>query len=177
MLTHIPAGFERKYSLEQATGPLMSKTTAVSAGLLMYRRSSGGLEVLLVHPGGPFWKHRDIGAWSIPKGVLEPEEEPLTAACREFAEETGFISQPPYLDLGVIQQKAGKLVYAWGFEGDADPNQVKSNTVRVEVPSGSGRWLAVPEVDRAAWFAIPVARQRINAAQATFLDRLQNQLA
>jgi predicted NUDIX family NTP pyrophosphohydrolase len=150
----------------------MGKATAVSSGLLMYRHKSGMLEVFLVHPGGPFWKNRDDGAWSIPKGLVEGDEDLLTAACREFTEETGLTSKEPYINLGATQQKAGKLVHAWAFEGDADPNDIKSNTTRIEMPRGSGRWLTVPEVDRAAWFTIPVAREKINAAQVTFLDRL-----
>jgi predicted NUDIX family NTP pyrophosphohydrolase len=152
----------------------MRKANAVSAGLLMYRRTNGRLDVLLFHPGGPFWKNHDAGAWSIPKGLVEPGEDALTAACREFTEETGFASHGPFLDLQTVQQKAGKLVHAWAFEGDADPDQVRSNTTRVEMPRGSNRWLTVPEVDRAAWFTVPVAREKINAAQAAFLDRLQD---
>lgn len=139
----------------------------------MYRRSAGELEVFLVHPGGPFWKNRDTGAWSIPKGLLEAGEEPFAAACREFHEETGSVSQAPYLNLNTVKLKSGKLIYAWAFEGDADPGRIKSNTARLEIPRGSGRWLVVPEVDRAAWLTIPVAREKINPAQVAFLERLQ----
>jgi predicted NUDIX family NTP pyrophosphohydrolase len=156
---------------------LMRKPTAISAGLLLYRRSPAGIEVLLVHPGGPFWKKRDAGAWSIPKGLIEAGEEPLAAACREFAEETGFASQGPYVPLGSVQQKAGKVIQAWACEGDADVAKLISNTTRVEMPRGSGRWLTVPEVDRAEWFALPAAREKINPAQVAFVDRLEKHLA
>src|SRR5688500_12201512 len=120
-----------------------------SAGILLYRRKNLGLEVFLVHPGGPFWKNRDAGAWTIPKGLVNPGEEPLDAACREFQEETGIQPRGPYVPLESVQQKAGKLIHAWAFAGDADPEKIVSNTTRVEVPRGSGHWLTVPEVDRA----------------------------
>src|SRR5438477_4119378 len=115
----------------------MPRPTAISAGLLLFRRTGEGLEVFLVHPGGPFWKNRDAGAWSIPKGLIAEGEEPLAAARREFEEETGFVPQGPYRPLDSIRQKAGKIVEAWAFEGDADPAAIKSNLCRVEVPRGS----------------------------------------
>lgn len=144
-----------------------------SAGLLLFRRASGGtVEVFLAHPGGPFWKNRDAGAWTIPKGVPDEDEELLDAARREFEEETGVVPVPPYLDLGEVRQKAGKIVHAWAWEGDADPARTTSNVMRVEWPRGSGRWLAFPEVDRCAWFDVATAREKINAAQAALIDRL-----
>jgi predicted NUDIX family NTP pyrophosphohydrolase len=110
---------------------MTKRPPAVSAGLLLFRRSGGDVEVFLVHPGGPFWKNKDAGAWSIPKGLINLGEEPLTAACREFQEETGIEPRGDYLPLGTIQQKAGKVVHAWAFEGDADANSIQSNTTRV----------------------------------------------
>jgi predicted NUDIX family NTP pyrophosphohydrolase len=150
---------------------------AVSAGLLLYRRTDTGLEVLLAHPGGPFWSRRDAGAWTIPKGTVEPGEDPLAAARREFEEETGFRPAGPFLPLGEVRQKAGKVVRAWAWEGDADPAAVRSNTVHTEWPRGSGRWLTFPEVDRCAWYAPAQARKKINPAQAELLERLEAALA
>ena len=144
-----------------------------SAGLLLYRRSLGGHEVFLAHPGGPFWLQRDAGAWTIPKGVAEQGEDILAAACREFEEETGIHPVGPFLSLGSIRQKAGKLVHAWAWEGDADPERVTSNTTQTEWPRGSGRMLTFPEVDRCAWFDPHAAREKINPAQAELLDRLE----
>jgi predicted NUDIX family NTP pyrophosphohydrolase len=145
----------------------------VSAGLLLFRRSRGELEVFLAHPGGPFWEDRDLGAWTIPKGLVDAGEDPLAAAVREFEEETGIRTDGPFLPLGSVRQKAGKLVHAWAWEGDADPGQTRSNTMRAEWPRGSGRWLTFPEVDRCEWFAAETAREKINAAQAELIDRLQ----
>ena len=142
-----------------------------AAGLLMYRRRNP-LEVFLVHPGGPFWAKKDLAAWTLPKGEYDDNEEPLAAAIREFREETSFEPHEPYLDLGTIRQTNGKLVHAWAFEGDADADSIKSNMTRVELPRGSGRWIEVPEVDRAGWFEPDVAREKINAAQAPLIDRL-----
>jgi predicted NUDIX family NTP pyrophosphohydrolase len=152
---------------------MSKRPTAVSAGLLLFRRKNGALEVFLVHPGGPFWKNKDAGAWTIPKGLVGEGEEPLAAAAREFEEETGFQPHGPYIPLGTVQQKAGKLIHAWAFEGDADPDQLRSNTTKIEFPRGSGRRIEIPEVDRAAWFSPPIARQKINPAQAELIDRLQ----
>lgn len=149
--------------------------------MLVYRRRRSGLEVFLVHPGGPFWASKDLGAWSIPKGEFLEGEEPLAAAIREFQEETGFAVSGDFLDLGVIRQPSGKLVSAWaiesGVEGDVDPARLVSNECEVEWPPHSGRLIRIPEVDRGAWFAIPEARTRILSAQADFLDRLSRLLA
>jgi len=145
-----------------------------SAGLLLFRQGIEGIEVLLVHPGGPFWAKRDLGAWSIPKGEYPEDEDPLTAARREFAEELG--SSPPdgeMIELGEIRQKAGKVVCAWAVAGDLDPAQITSNTFSMQWPPRSGRIQEFPEVDRAQWFDLEEARERINPAQAALLDRLR----
>ena len=144
-----------------------------SAGILLYRRAANDLEVLLVHPGGPFWTRRDAGAWSIPKGEYEPEDDPLAAARREFEEELG--SAPPGtepLELGEARQKSGKLVRAWALEGDLEATAAFSNNFTVEWPPRSGQMRQFPEVDRAEWFTLAAAREKINSAQAAFLDRL-----
>ncbi|MDQ3222627.1 MAG: NUDIX domain-containing protein [Gemmatimonadota bacterium] len=151
----------------------MVKSSKPSAGLLLYRRASGRLEVFLAHPGGPFWHNRDAGAWTIPKGVAEAGEDTFAAACREFAEETGVRPIGPFLPLGSIRQKAGKLVHAWAWEGDADPARVTSNTMQTEWPRGSGHLLTFPEVDRCAWFDARSARGKINPAQVELIDRLE----
>jgi len=148
-----------------------------SAGLLLYRRALDKLEIFLAHPGGPFWLKRDDGAWTIPKGVAEEGEDLLAAACREFEEETGIHPVGPFLSLGSIRQKAGKLVHAWAWEGDADPAGITSNTMQTEWPRGSGRVLTFPEVDRCAWFQPQAARRKINPAQAEFIDRLERALS
>ena len=140
---------------------------------MLFRRQAGGLELFLAHPGGPFWKARDVGAWTIPKGVAEAGEDLLAAACREFEEETGIHPSGPFISLGAVRQKAGKVVHAWGWEGDADPARVTSNTMKTEWPRGSGRWLIFPEVDRCAWFPPHVAREKINPAQTELIDRLE----
>jgi predicted NUDIX family NTP pyrophosphohydrolase len=145
----------------------------VSAGLVLFRRGPQGLEVLLAHPGGPFWRDRDAGAWTIPKGIVDEGEDLLAAARREFQEETGIPPTGPFIPLGSIRQKAGKVVHAWAWEGDADASAIVSNTARVEWPPGSGRWLTYPEVDRCAWCDPDSARRRINAAQAALIDRLE----
>ena len=151
----------------------MVKSSKSSAGLLLYRRPLGRIEIFLAHPGGPFWSNRDAGAWTIPKGVPEPGEDLLTTACREFEEETGVHALGPFLSLGSIRKKAGKVVHAWAWEGDADPEKVVSNTMRTEWPRGSGRVLAFPEVDRCSWFDLRTAREKINPAQAHLIDRLE----
>ena len=148
-----------------------------SAGLLMYRGAAGGLEVFLVHPGGPFWAKKDLGAWTIPKGGCEDDELPLDAAKREFQEETGFTAGGDFVALGMVQQAGGKLVSAWGFAGDCNPEKLTSNLCQVEWPPRSGRKIVVPEVDRGAWFSLAEARQRILRTQAPFLDRLTRVLA
>jgi len=145
----------------------------VSAGLLLYRRRAGGLEVLLAHPGGPFFRRRDEGYWSVPKGEVEPGEELLAVARREFEEETG--SRPPGgepIELGSIVQKGGKVVHAWAIEGDLDPGAAVSNTFELEWPPGSGRRQAFPEIDRVAWFDAAEARRRIKSTQIPLIDRL-----
>jgi predicted NUDIX family NTP pyrophosphohydrolase len=144
-----------------------------SAGFLLYRRTDGGLEVLLVHPGGPYWRKKDLGAWSVPKGEYEPGEDPLEVARREFEEELG--SAPPdgsALPLGEVTQAGGKVVTAWGHEGDLDVTGVRSNTFEMEWPPRSGRMQEFPEVDEAAWFPVPEAREKLNRGQLPFLDRL-----
>ncbi|HET6795880.1 MAG TPA: NUDIX domain-containing protein [Gemmatimonadales bacterium] len=153
------------------------KASQTSAGLLLFRRSPGPLELFLAHPGGPFWRGRDAGAWTIPKGLTEPGEDLLAAACREFEEETGVKPLGPFLPLGSVRQKAGKVIHAWAWEGDADSAAVTSNTMKAEWPRGSGRWLTFPEVDRCAWFTPDEARDRLNPAQAELVDRLQAALA
>jgi len=151
----------------------VTSRAGVSAGMVLFRRRSRGLEVFLAHPGGPFWSNRDVGAWTIPKGIVEEGEELHDAARREFREETGIEPLPPFIPLGAIKQKAGKTVHAWGWEGDADPRTVTSNTMRTEWPRGSGKWLTFPEVDRCAWFDASTARVKINPAQAELIDRLE----
>ncbi|GJG85755.1 NTP pyrophosphohydrolase [Gemmatimonadetes bacterium T265] len=154
----------------------MTGRAQVSAGLILFRRTAGQLVLFLAHPGGPFWRGRDAGAWTIPKGVVHPGEELLDAACREFREETGVEARPPYLPLGHVRQRAGKRVHAWAWEGDADPDAATSNTTRAEWPRGSGRWLTYPEVDRYGWFAPDAAREKLNPAQAAFVARLEHAL-
>jgi predicted NUDIX family NTP pyrophosphohydrolase len=144
-----------------------------SAGILLYRRRPE-LEVLLVHPGGPFWARKDLGAWSIPKGEHEEGEDARACAIREFTEETGSAPMPGELDdLGAIKQKGGKVVQAWALEGDLDAAAVRSNTFSMQWPPRSGRMQEFPEVDCAEWFPLSSARERINPAQAAFLDRLE----
>jgi predicted NUDIX family NTP pyrophosphohydrolase len=146
-----------------------------SAGILLFRRRDGELEVLLVHPGGPFWTSKDLGAWSIPKGEHDPDEDARACALREFEEETGSAPSPGDLaDLGEVRQKAGKVVHAWAVEGDLDPATIRSNTFTIQWPPRSGQMKEFPEVDRAEWFALDAARERINPAQAAFLDRLSD---
>jgi predicted NUDIX family NTP pyrophosphohydrolase len=153
------------------------KAPNVSAGLLLFRRTPEAVELFLAHPGGPFWRDRDAGAWTIPKGIVEVGEDLLDAARREFNEETGLTPHEPFLPLGSVRQKAGKVVHAWAWEGDADPALVSSNSMRTEWPRGSGHWIVFPEVDRCAWFGLDAARERINPAQAEFIDRLVAMLA
>lgn len=151
-----------------------------SAGLLVYRRNHDipepGIEVFLVHPGGPFWAKKDLGAWSIPKGEYEESEPPLQAALRELGEETGFSVAGDFIELGVIRQPAGKLVSAWACSGDFDPANLVSNECEIEWPPRSGRQISIPEVDRGAWFAVSEARTRIFESQQPFLDRLLEKL-
>jgi len=142
----------------------------------MYRSKEHGLEVFLVHPGGPFWAKKDLGAWSIPKGEPETDEPPLHAAIREFGEETGIKPSGAFVELSPIQQKAGKTVLAWAFEGDADAAGIQSNSFRIEWPPRSGTWKEFPEIDRAAWFPLSEARARINPGQLHLLDQLERLL-
>ncbi len=148
-----------------------------SAGLLMYRHVDNQLEVFLAHPGGPLWSKKDLGAWTIPKGEYNDDEDPLDAAIREFHEETSFTSSGPMLPLGQVKQKNGKLVTAWAFEGDCDPSALRSNNFTMEWPPRSGRRHEFPEVDRGAWFSLDEARQKINPGQVPLLDRLQQNRA
>jgi predicted NUDIX family NTP pyrophosphohydrolase len=149
-----------------------------SAGILLHRRRGDQPEVLLVHPGGPFWARRDLAAWSIPKGEYEPGDDPLAAARREFEEELG-VAPPdgPACDLGEIRQRGGKLVRAWALPGDLDEGLIVSDTFELEWPPRSGRMIEAPEVDRAEWFTLPRARKKINPAQAELLDRFAAMIA
>jgi predicted NUDIX family NTP pyrophosphohydrolase len=144
----------------------------MSGGILLFRRSGDGLEVLLAHPGGPFWRRKDQGAWSIPKGEYGPEEDPLAAAIREFAEETGACLAGEFLPLGTVRQAGGKQVTAWALEGELDPGAIRSNSFEMEWPPRSGRRESFPEIDRAGWFALDEAKSKILKSQAPFLDRL-----
>jgi predicted NUDIX family NTP pyrophosphohydrolase len=149
-----------------------------SAGILLYRVARGEPEVLLVHPGGPFWARKDPGAWSIPKGEYADGEDPRAAALREFEEETGTALPPGELiELGDVKQKGGKVVKAWAAEGDLDADAVRSNTFTMEWPPRSGRTAEFPEIDRAGWFGIEAAREKLVAAQTEFLDRLVERIA
>jgi predicted NUDIX family NTP pyrophosphohydrolase len=149
----------------------------VSAGLLLYRRRDDALELFLVHPGGPFWAKKDAGAWSIPKGEVDPEEDHLAAARREFTEETGLSADGAFLPLTPIRQSGGKIVHAFALERDCDPQGIQSNTFTIEWPPRSGKQRAFPEIDRAAWFPLDLARQKINPTQVALLDELQSLLA
>ena len=144
-----------------------------SAGLLVYRRRRGDIEVLLVHPGGPFWRNKDLGAWSIPKGEFAQGEDPLEAAKREFHEETGFNADGNFVPLQPLKQSSGKTVHAWAVEGDYDPAQVRSNTFQLEWPPKSGKTMEVPEIDRADWFDMHIAGEKILPGQCGFLVELK----
>lgn len=142
-----------------------------SAGLLLYRWNAGALELFLVHPGGPFWAKKDRGAWSIPKGEVEPDEDPLAAACREATEETGYVARPPFVALTPARQKSGKVVHAWLAEApDLDAAAIRSNPFELEWPPRSGRTATFPEVDRAEWFSPDEARARILPGQLPLVD-------
>jgi predicted NUDIX family NTP pyrophosphohydrolase len=143
-----------------------------SAGLLLFRRRAGWLEVFLVHPGGPFWARKDQGAWSIPKGEYQPGEDPLAAARREFAEETGIVPEGDFVALTPLCQRSGKIVRAFAFEGDCDPETIQSNTFVMEWPPRSGRQQEFPEVDRAGWFTVDAAKQKLLAAQVGLVEEL-----
>ncbi|HXE24879.1 MAG TPA: NUDIX domain-containing protein [Roseiarcus sp.] len=152
----------------------MAKT---SAGLLLFRKAAAGLQVLLVHPGGPFWARKDEGAWSIPKGLADPGEDLLAAAQREFLEETGMAVDGEFLDLGAHRQPGGKTVRAWALEGDFDPAALRSNTFSLEWPPRSGRTAEFPEVDRAVWFSLGEALEKINKGQRPIIEALVERLA
>lgn len=149
---------------------------ATSAGILLYRRVGAATEVLLVHPGGPFWAKKDLGAWSVPKGEVGEEEDPRACALRELEEELGsglgHLAAGDLTELGSVRQKGGKTVLCWAAEGDFDPAELRSNTFWMEWPPRSGAEREFPEVDRAEWFGLDVAREKINPAQAELLDRL-----
>jgi predicted NUDIX family NTP pyrophosphohydrolase len=146
----------------------------VSAGLLLYRLTVSGPDVFLAHPGGPFWAKKDAGAWTIPKGLVEEDEAPFDAALREFQEETGIQPHGPYLELGSVQQKSGKIIHAWAFVGDADPIAVHSNLVPMKTGGG---WRQFPEIDRCGWFTPEEACVKLNPAQSAFVVRLLEFLA
>jgi predicted NUDIX family NTP pyrophosphohydrolase len=154
--------------------PARKPTKNVSAGLLLYRWTAGELEVFLAHPGGPFWVKKDAGAWTIPKGLVEANEDPLAAAQREFHEETGIRPSGPYLELGTVQQKSGKIIHAWAFIGEADPATIQSNLVSMKTSRG---WRQFPEIDRCGWFTPEEACVKLNPAQTAFVVRLLAMLA
>jgi predicted NUDIX family NTP pyrophosphohydrolase len=151
-------------------------TGTESAGILLYRRVGGELEVLIAHPGGPFWKRRDAGAWTIPKGLVEAGENPRDAARREFTEETGHDPGDALVSLGEITQKAGKTIHVWAAAGDFDPDTLESNPVEIEYPRGSGRIIQFAEIDRVMWAQPPVAQEKLNQAQAVLIQRLIEKL-
>jgi predicted NUDIX family NTP pyrophosphohydrolase len=156
----------------------IDKTGRISAGILLWRRGEKGIEVLLAHMGGPFWARKDHGHWTVPKGETEHGEELPAVARREFREETGWpLPDAPLVPLGHIRQKSGKVVHAWGVEGDLDPARAVSNTYEMEWPRGSGRMQSFPEIDRVEWFDLDEARARLKAAQVPFLDRLVEALS
>ncbi len=154
----------------------MKKTSKRSAGLLMFRKREGGLEVFLVHPGGPFWAKKNEGAWTLPKGEYEAGEDPLAAARREFHEETGFVASGEFIQLGSVQQKSGKIVIAWAFEGDCNPDQLVSNTCEIEWPPRSGRRTEIPEVDEGQWYELSEAHKYIREEQSKLLEALVERL-
>jgi predicted NUDIX family NTP pyrophosphohydrolase len=148
----------------------MAKT---SAGLLMYRKKNDHMEVLLVHLGGPFWKNKDRGAWFVPKGEINTGEDLLDTAKREFQEETGVVPRGDFVSLGTVKHKSGKTVHAWAFENDCDPRTLKSNTFEMEWPPKSGRMATFPEIDRANFFTLEAAREKMHSAEFEFLNRLK----
>ncbi len=147
--------------------------TKHSAGLILYRLREGMLEVFLIHPGGPFWEKKDLGAWSIPKGELDEGEEAFEAARREFEEETGFRPEGIFRELRPVRQRSGKIVHAWAVEGNCDPTAIRSNTFTMEWPPRSGRHQEFPEVDRAAWFAVDLAKEKILEGQRGLLEQVE----
>lgn len=151
----------------------MAKRKRISAGLLLYRLKDSRLECFIAHPGGPFWKNRHKGAWTIPKGIVEEDEDHLQAAIREFTEETGVTPHGPYQSLGSVRLKSGKIIHAWAWRGDADADSVCSNTATMEWPRGSGKTITYPEIDRCGWYSPDEARRLMNPAQAELVDRLE----
>jgi predicted NUDIX family NTP pyrophosphohydrolase len=163
----------QKSEIGRLFGGIPPMTSKQSAGVLLYRQSSGIPEVFLVHPGGPFWKKKDAGVWTIPKGEFQNEEPALDAAIREFGEETGVTLKGNFQPLSPIRQKGGKKVYAWAIAGDLDPAKIVSNTFEMEWPRNSGRQISFPEIDKGAWYPLAAARLAINPAQIAFLDELE----
>jgi predicted NUDIX family NTP pyrophosphohydrolase len=147
-----------------------------SAGILLYRLIGKNPEFFLVHPGGPYWKNKDLGAWSIPKGEFSEAEDPLNAAQREYEEETGQKIDGKFIKLNPVKLKSGKMVYAWAIEKDIDPKVLLSNTIEIEWPPKSGKKIEIPEVDKGEWFSFDVAKEKINAAQVDLLNQVQNNL-
>jgi predicted NUDIX family NTP pyrophosphohydrolase len=163
-------------ALEMKSRPTTSsnrRSSKESAGILLYRVNEAVVEVLLAHPGGPYWRRRDDGAWTIPKGEVEPGEDELMAALREFAEETGYRLDGSGLTLGSIRQPGGKMVHIWAIQGDWDPSRLASGSFSLEWPPRSGRMQSFPEIDRADWFSLEEGRRKILKGQAPFLDRLE----
>jgi predicted NUDIX family NTP pyrophosphohydrolase len=154
----------------------MARKAEISAGILLYRETNGALEVLLAHPGGPFWVRKDEGAWTIPKGLVEPGAELLATAQREFTEETGFTATGPFVALAPVRQTSGKIVHGFACRGDFDPAKLISNMFEIEWPPRSGQRRQFPEVDRAAWFDLPAARDKLIAYQRPFLIELEKKL-
>jgi len=150
--------------------------TKKSAGILMYRFREMKLQVFLVHPGGPFWARKDKAAWSIPKGEFDDLEAPLEAAKREFQEETGISVTGDFIDLGEVKQPGRKIIYVWAVEGDCDPAAIKSNTFEMQWPPKSGKYKSFPEVDRAGWFSLGAAREKLHKGQVVLIDRLAEKL-
>ena len=156
--------------------PIKNSRNNISAGLLLFRTINGILEVLLAHPGGPIWTKQDEGAWTIPKGLVNDGEDLLAAACREFEEETGIKPLGPYIPLGFIKQKAGKVVHAWAWEGSADASGTKSNWMKMEWPYKSRQWIHFPEIDRCEWFDPIEVKKKINPAQSFLISTLEEWL-
>lgn len=154
-----------------------SSSKTHSAGILLFRRAGSEIEVLLGHPGGPFWKKKDLGAWSIPKGLIAVGEPPFDAAKREFAEETGYVPRGKFIPLGDAKQPGGKTVHVWAVEGDWNSEELRSNIFEMEWPPRSGKRQSFPELDRAVWFDVISARERILKGQAVFLDRLMDAMS
>jgi predicted NUDIX family NTP pyrophosphohydrolase len=156
--------------------PVRASAKAQSAGLLLFRQMDGDIQILLGHPGGPFWSRKDEGAWTIPKGLIAAGEPPLIAAQREFAEETGHYPKGDAIPLGSATQPGGKVVHVWAMEGDWNPADIRGNTFEMEWPPRSGRRQSFPEIDRAEWFTVAEARKKILKGQALFIDRLMEAL-